>query len=189
MNATGSGLLIGLLVFATPVFGEDTSQAMLAFGLSGAWSVDCSTDMSQPCVDIDRCFPRLIFTIPLQGSPIQQVMSPTAVAGQVFGSAVTVNSATRIGDDRIRITTIDAVSLSGPASSTQQTLGETWETVYRKQGTNLRVWSARETGGTKIGARDGYRWEPASDWKPENGGVPRWRQTDQETPSLAKCAN
>jgi hypothetical protein len=189
MHVTKSGLLMGLLAIASPAFADDSSQAMLAFGLAGAWSVDCSTDMTLPCVDIDRCFPRLIFTVPLQGNPLQQVISPTAAAGQVFSSMVTINSAARLGDDGIRITTTSAVELSGPASSTQQTLGETWETVYRKQGTSLRVWSARETNGTKIGARDGYRWGPASDWKPENGAVKQWRQTDQETPGLAKCPN
>jgi len=189
MKATRFGLLIGLVTAAGPAAADDSSSAILAFGLVGAWSVDCSTSMALPCDDVDRCFPRLIFTVPLTGDPIQQVVSPTAVAGQVFNSVVTIKAATRTADNLIKITTTASVALSGPDSSAQQTRGETWETVYSKQGTGLRVWSARELGGSKIGVSDGYRYAPVSDWKPQDGPAARWQRTNEPTPTLAKCAN
>jgi hypothetical protein len=187
MNATRSGLLLGLLAVASPAAAETSAAAMRAFGLIGTWSVDCATDMTQPCVDIDRCFPRLTFTVPLRGNPVREVLSPTAEAGKVFRGAAEIESAALIADDKIRITTTDSVRPVGPDTPTSRTSDETWETVYRKSGDTLRVWSAQRTDGTKIGVRDGFRYEQDGDWKPADGPAKQWHRTDEQTATLQKC--
>jgi hypothetical protein len=174
-----AGLLLGLLATAAPAVAETSSDAMRAFGLIGSWSEDCSTDMTRPCADLARCYPRLTFTVPLQGNPAEEVMSPSAVAGLVYKSAIAIDSATQLPGGKIRIATTAAIDPADP-TTTPQSRGETWETVYQKTGTSLRVWSAQNASGSKIAARDGYRYELASDGK-------QWRQTSQQTPSLDKC--
>ena len=51
MNSMKAGALIALIAAASPAAADDSSAAMLAFGLVGAWSVDCSTNMALPCDD------------------------------------------------------------------------------------------------------------------------------------------
>jgi hypothetical protein len=180
-NATRAGLLLGLLAAASPSVAETSSDSMRAFGLIGSWSEDCSTDMTRPCADVERCFPRLTFILPLEGNPSEEVMSPSAVSGLVYKSAIAIDSAAQLPGGKIKIATTAAVDPSDPVT-TPQTKGETWETVYQKTGTSLRVWSAQNANGSKIAVRDGYRYEPASDGK-------QWRQTNQQTPALDKCLN
>jgi hypothetical protein len=176
MRAIGSGLLLTALLAAQPAFALDATEAMRAFGLVGSWSVDCSTDMSRPCEDLNRCYPRLTFTLPLQDRPTQEVVSPTSAQGMVYRSAMEIGSAAQISADKIQITATATKPIADATGGAPQAPGQTWETVYQKSGTNLRVWSAMEVGGTKVAVRDGYRVDPAS-------GQP----SDQATPMLSKC--
>jgi hypothetical protein len=188
LEAARLGLLLGLLAAASPAAAETTSDAMLAFGLVGSWSADCSTDMTRPCVDIDRCYPRLTFIVPLQGAPAEEVMSPSAVAGLVYKNKIAIDAVTQLSGDKIQITTTAAIQ-SGDPATTLQARGETWETIYQKNGANLRVWSARQANGAKIAVRDGYRYEPDGDSTSANGQVSQWRRTSEQTAALQKCVN
>jgi hypothetical protein len=108
-------------------------------------------------------------------------MSPSAVSGLVYKSTIAIDSATQLPGGKIKIATT-AANDPGDPTTTPQTNGETWETVYQKTGTSLRVWSARNANGAKIAVRDGYRYELTKDGK-------QWSQTNQQTPSLDKCLN
>ena len=109
------------------------------------------------------------------------MLSPTTIAGKVFRNVAEIESATRVGADKISIMTAIPAASADQAVASPQGKIETWETVYLKSGDTLRVWSARQTDGTKIGVRDGFRYEPA------DGSAQQWRSTNQQTATLDKC--
>jgi len=191
MSAARLAFILGLLTATAPAAAESTAGAMQAFGLVGIWSTDCSIDMAQRCTNVTNCMPRVIFAVPLFGAPTREFVYPPFPPGlgQPKFTTTSIDSAIRITEDKLKIVYHVTTSITGLASYVLPVNGELWETVYEKAGNKIHIWSSRRADGGKIGAENGFMTAPGENWKPEDGPVKVWRQTERMAPVLERCVN
>jgi hypothetical protein len=192
MRTIVAHIFLALLTTTVPVtgaFAESTSEAMRAFGLVGTWSVDCSIEISQPCMTIAHCSGRLSFLVPQFASPFLEFDSQTNTPGQVRKIISPIESAQRVTEDKIKLVTLGTEDLKGRVQYLLPVRDEKWDTIYIREGNKLRVWSFKRSDGMKVRIDNGKIYEPEPSWKPEHGAVQRWVQSNSEVNDLEKCLN
>jgi hypothetical protein len=187
MKGLGLGLLVACLFAGQAAGEENPSDAIRAFGLVGTWSTDCAKTPIATCNNKDGCGGRTTFEAPASAPPIiwNVVGTQTPGVGRVFET--TVQSATRIAADKIKLVTTQQQP-SGVTLVWWRQPGERWEVVLVKAGDKYRTYSAQREDGNKISAKDGFMVMPPSDTK-YNEMPTNWIRGDKQTPSLEKCTN
>jgi hypothetical protein len=187
MRRLALGLIAACLFAGQAVGDESAGDAIRAFGLVGTWSTDCAKTPIATCNTKDGCGGRTTFEAPASGPPIiwNVVGTLTPGLGRVFET--TIDSATRIADDKIKLMTTQQQS-SGVTLAWWRQPGERWEIVLIKAGNKYRTYAAQRDDGKKIAAEDGFMVMPPSDTK-YNEMPTNWLRGDKETASLEKCTN
>src|ERR1700743_310900 len=117
---------------------ESTGEAIKAFGLLGSWSIDCSKAPTQTCVPQVGCGARTIYELSPSGPPKMRNLVGTLVPGQGMSFETIVESAERIGDDKIKLVSVQQ-GVPGQFSKVMwlRRPGERWETVLLKVGEEI----------------------------------------------------
>jgi hypothetical protein len=187
MRGVGLGLLAACLFAGQAASEESASEAIRAFGLVGTWSTDCSKTPIAACNTKDGCGSRTTYEAPASRPPIIWNVAGTPTTGQGRVFETTIDSAIRIGDDKIKLITTQQQP-SGVTLVWWRQPGERWEVVLIKVGNKYRTYSAQREDGMKVAAKEGFIVMPPSDTK-YNEMPTTWVRGDKETPSLEKCTN
>ena len=68
-----AAFVIGLVFVNFSANAESSSAAMTAFGLIGAWSKDCSVNVTQVCMDLEKCVDRTEFKSSMFGKLTKKI--------------------------------------------------------------------------------------------------------------------
>jgi hypothetical protein len=185
-----------LLLAATPVHAESTRAAMQEFGLIGSWSVDCSLDLTQACATTRRCFGRITFSAPIQGTATREIIAPPVAGNNQSKQSWNIVSASRVSADKIRLLLKGDLTMNGKPvemkgrPSYMFPMGEEeWEMVYIKKEDKLQVWVSQRTDGGKISVSNGEQMTPSSSWSEDQGPVKQWESAGKPGPLLERCIN
>jgi hypothetical protein len=111
----------------------------------------------------------------------------TLVAGQTCTAETTIETARRIADDKLALTSIQRTD-SGATLAWYRQLGEVWEVVLVKEGDKYRTFMAQREDGMKIAVEDGFevRVPPGTraDALPDH-----WVRSDKATPWFSRCGD
>jgi hypothetical protein len=101
-------LLVASLGVGPAASAESAGEAIEAFGLIGSWSIDCSKQpTAETCTRETGCGVRIIYEVSPTGSPMIRTVAGSFIPGKgVRTIEAVVESAERIGDDRIRIVSV-----------------------------------------------------------------------------------
>jgi hypothetical protein len=187
MRGVGLGLLIACLFAGQAVGEESASEAIRAFGLVGTWSTDCSKTPIATCNTKDGCGSRTTYEAPASGPPIIWNVAGTPTTGQGRVFETTIDSATRIADDKIKLITTQQQP-SGVTLVWWRQPGERWEVVLVKAGNKYRTYSAQREDGMKVAAKEGFMVMPPSDTK-YNEMPTTWIRDNRETALFQKCTD
>ena len=166
---------------------ESTGEAIKAFGLLGSWSIDCSKAPTQTCVPQVGCGARTIYELSPSGPPKMRNLVGTLVPGQGMSFETIVESAERIGDDKIKLVSVQQ-DVPGQFSKVMwlRQPGERWETVLLKVGEKYRWFSHQRQDGAKIQAKDGFEVRPPPATRYDE--IPtQWVTSDKPTPLFERC--
>jgi len=189
MKGWGLGLLVACLAAGQALAAESAADAIKAFGLIGIWSIDCSRDPIATCDPRAGCGSRTTYEITPSGAAMIKNVVGTIVPGVGKTFETRIESATLIGDDKIKMTSI---MLGVPGETNKlawlRQPGERWETVLLKVGGKYRGVSNQTEDGRKILAKDGFIYRPPLGTKPDE--IPsNWDRSDKQVPAFEKCAN
>jgi hypothetical protein len=184
-------LLLAGLATGPAIGAESAGEAIEAFGLIGKWSVDCGKQPAeQTCTRETGCGVRIIYEVSPTGSPRIRTVAGSFVPGKGIRTIeAVVESAERIGDDRIKIVSVQQ-GVAGQFSTAvwlRQT-GEHWESVLLKVGAKFRSLSTQQQDGAKITAKDGFVVQPPPGTKHDEL-PPTWVTTDKPTPLFERCSD
>jgi hypothetical protein len=170
---------------------ETVGEAITAFGLVGSWSIDCGKQpTAETCTRETGCGVRIIYEVSPTGSPRIRTLAGSFIPGQGIRTIeAVVESAERIGDDRIRIV---SVQQGAPGQFTTamwlRQPGEHWESILLKVGPKFRSLLTQDQDGTKITAKDGFVVQPPPGTKHDE--LPAaWITTDKPTPLFERCSD
>ena len=192
------GLLLALLIAglgmgqANAAESADNSvsslDAISSFGLIGSWSIDCSKPPTQTCVPNVGCGGRTIYEVSSTGSPQIRNLAGTITPGQSLNIETSIESAERVGDDKIKIVSVQQ-GVPGQFSKVVwlRQPGERWETVLLKVGPKYKWLSSQQLDGTKIQARDGFQVMPPPTRYDEMPTT--WVTSDKPTPLFERCSD
>jgi hypothetical protein len=169
---------------------ESAGEAIKAFGLIGSWSIDCSKPPTQACTPETGCGARTIFEVSPTGSAKVRTLAGSFLPGRGMRSVESiVESAERIGDDRIRIVSVQQ-GVPGQFSTAMwiRQAGERWETVLLKVDTKYRWFSHQQQDGAKIAAKDGFEVRPPPGTKHDELPT-NWVVSDRPTPLFERCSD
>jgi len=187
MRQLGLGLMVAWLA-AGPALGADgTADAIKAFGLIGTWSVDCARDPLAACDRTTGCGLRVTYLLSPSGQPMIRSVVSTLVAGQTRTGELTIETAKRITDDRLAITSIQRTE-SGATLAWVRQPGEVWDAVLVKDGDKYRVFMSQRDDGTKIAAEDGFEVRPPPG-TPANALPDHWVRSDKPTLWFSRCGD
>jgi hypothetical protein len=187
------GLVLALLVaglgMGQATGAESAGEAIASFGLIGSWSIDCSKTPTQTCIPNVGCGARTIYEVSPTGSPRIRNLVGTLVPGQGISIETIIESAERIGDDRIKIVSVQQ-GTPGQFSKVMwiRQPGERWETLLTKVGAKYRWLSHQRQDGTKIEAKDGFAVRPPPTTRYDE--IPTtWVTSDKPTPLFERCSD
>jgi hypothetical protein len=189
MKGVVLGLIAACLITGQAIGEENAANAIRTFGLIGSWSIDCTKTPTQTCVPNVGCGARTIYEVSSTGSPTITNLVGTLVPGQSMSIETVVESAERIGDDGIRIVSVQQ-GVPGQFSKVTwiRQPGERWETVLMKVGPKYRWLSHQRQDGTKIEAKDGFAVRPPPGTK-YNEIPTTWVTSDKPTPLFERCSD
>jgi hypothetical protein len=159
---------------------ESTVQAITSFGLIGSWSVDCSKEPTATCSLEKGCGARTTYEVSPSGSPVMKY-TVGEIAGQPRTSEFSIEQATPIADDRIRMVLIQR---TGRGS----VFPWRWEVVMLKEGNKFRTYSANREDRKRIAAEDGFAVTASPGTKSDEPST-QWVRSDKPTPWLEKCGD
>lgn len=183
------GLIVAWLSAGQAIGAESAADAIEAFGLVGVWSIDCSKAPIATCDPKSGCGARTTYEMPPSRVPMIKNVVGTLIPGVGKSFETIIETATRIADDKLRITSVQ-VGVPGEVIKLAwfRQPGERWETVFVKAGSKYRVYSAQSEDGRKISARDGFMYAPPPDTKYD--AIPtNWVRMEKETPLFERCPN
>jgi hypothetical protein len=125
------GVLLASGMFSAPAFGDDIEGPMKQFGLMGAWSPDCSKEISQPTMD------RVTFAAPSGGEATATILDKhggvlVTTVDQVTESALVASDEIGIGLHPVTVTRSD-----GKTASRHDY--DNMHLVFQKVGTRIEV--------------------------------------------------
>jgi hypothetical protein len=186
MKGLGLGLTIAWLAAGPALGAESAADAIKAFGLIGTWSIDCSRGVEEACNTTTGCGARTTYEVSPTGQPMISNIVATLVAGHPRIFETTIEQATRIGDDKIAITSIQRTD-SGVRLMWWRQPGETWQIVLMKVGDKIRTYQARRDDGKKISVEDGFEVRVPPGTHYYDALPDRWVRSDKETPLFERC--
>ena len=190
MKRIVAALLLAGLGMGQALGADSAGEAITSFGLLGSWSVDCSKPPTQTCVPNVGCGARTTYEISPTGAPIIHNVVGSFFPGQGPSRIeVTVESAERIGDDKIKLVSVQQ-GMPGQFSKVVwiRQPGERWETVLLKVGTKYRWFSHQQINGPKVSAKDGFEVRPPPDTGYDKMPV-SWVTSDKPTPLFERCSD
>lgn len=125
------GVLLASGMLSAPAFGDDIEGPMKQFGLMGAWSADCSKDISQPTMD------RVTFAVPSGGEVTATILDKRSgvlvtTVDKVTESAIVASDEIGIGLHPVTVTRSD-----GKAASQHEY--DNMHLVFQKVGARMEV--------------------------------------------------
>jgi hypothetical protein len=181
------GLMVACLAAGQALGAESAADAIKAFGLIGTWSVDCARDPLAACDRTTGCGFRVTYLLSPSGQPMIRSVVGTLVAGQTRTGELTIETARRITDDRLAVTSIQRTE-SGATLAWVRQPGEIWDAVLLKEGDKYRVFMAQRDDGLKISVEDGFevRVPPGTraDALPDH-----WVRSDKATSWFSRCGD
>jgi hypothetical protein len=193
MLTRGIVALIALVLLSVGAAAQSTSSVMKAFGIIGAWSMDCSVDVTKVCTDLRACPSRLIFNAPFFGKPTEEGITPPFMNLPRRTTQFEFDSAERVTNDKIKLTYkfSTTMPIAGRFVYTSPMNGETWEVVWLKVGDDkIRSWAAQTVDGKKFSVRNGHPTIPGGNWNADQPSpVTIWNEAPRETPLLERCTN
>lgn len=125
------GIVLASGMLCAPAFGDDIEGPMKQFGLIGAWSPNCSKDISQPTMD------RVTFAAPSGGEATATILDKhdgvlVTTVDQITGSAIVASDEIGIGLHPTAVTRSDGKAASRHAY-------DNMHLVVQKVGTRIEV--------------------------------------------------
>jgi hypothetical protein len=197
MKAILAAAAIAVFLSTSSARAESMGSAISNFGLVGVWSSDCGFALTAPCHPkvgnsaMIVCASREIFKAPWVGAPTRTIMNGSPNGHPVISQQETIDSATRVSGDELRITY--KIQYRGPANYTHlawvATNGDEWQVVYRKINSQLQIITSQSADGKKLAVVNGYYVMPA--WQPGEDrihAVPQqWQNTYRHASTLDRC--
>ena len=182
-------LIVAGLAMGQTASAETAGEAIEAFGLVGSWSIDCNKTPTQTCEPKVGCGARTIYEVSSTASPRIKNLVGTLTPGPGMSFETSIESAERIGGDRIKIVSVQQGAL-GQFSKVVwiRQPGERWETVLVKVGAKYRWLSHQRQDGAKIQAKDGFEVRPPPRTR-YNEIPPTWVTSDKPTPLFERCSD
>jgi len=189
MKGLRLGLILACFSAGQAIGADNAADTIKAFGLIGVWSTDCSREPVATCNPTSGCGNRTTYEITPSGAPTIKNVVGTTVPGVGKNFETTIESATRIGDDKIKIISI-MLGVPGEINKLAwlRQPGERWETVLRKEGGKYWFVSTQTEDGKKVIVKDGFMYRPPPGTKPDE--IPsKWERSDKQYPVFEKCSD
>jgi hypothetical protein len=187
MKKLGLGLIVAWLTAGPVLAAESAADAVKAFGLIGTWSPDCARDPLAACDRTTGCGFRLTYLLSPSGQPMTRFVVGTLAGGQTRTVESTIETAKRVTDDKLAITSIQRTDLGATLAWVRQP-GEIWDAVLVKEGDKYRTFMAQRDDGKKIVVEDGFevRVPPGT---PANALPDHWVRSDKATSWFSRCGD
>ncbi|WP_027057048.1 hypothetical protein [Mesorhizobium loti] len=124
------GALLASGVFSAPAFGGDIEGPMKQFGLMGAWSSNCSRELSQPTMD------RVTFAAPSGGEATATILDKHG--GVLITTVDQVTESALVASDEIGIG-LHPVTVTRSDGKTSQHDYDNMHLVFQKVGVRIEV--------------------------------------------------